>query len=117
MQLHLVDKPVKTPQDLKGMRVIGDPYLADSFKEVDAAVLQLGPPDWYSSLERGLAKGQMVHYAAAYEFKIQELFKYHTHFGEGSAGATPIGFIVNIEKMEQPVSRYPGDYQGCLRLG
>lgn len=98
MQLHLVKKPVKIPQDLKGMRIIGDPYLADSFKKVGAAVLQLGPPDWYSSLERGLAKGQMVHYAGAYEFKVQELFKYHTHFGEGAAGATPIGFVVNVKK-------------------
>ena len=97
-QLHLVKTPVKTPEDLKGMRIIGDPYLAGSFKKVGAAVLQLGPPDWYSSLERGLAKGQMVHYAGAYEFKVQELFKYHTHFGGGSAGATPIGFIVNVKK-------------------
>jgi TRAP-type C4-dicarboxylate transport system substrate-binding protein len=99
-QLHLVKKPVKTPKDLKGMRIIGDPYLADSFKKVGAAVLQLGPPDWYSSLERRLAQGQMVHYAGSYEFKIQELFKYHTHFGEGSGGATPIGFIVNVKKWE-----------------
>lgn len=99
-QLHLVKKPVKTPKDLKGMRIIGDPYLADSFKKVGAAVLQLGPPDWYSSLERRLAQGQMVHYAGAYEFKIQELFKYHTHFGDGSGGASPIGFIVNVKKWE-----------------
>lgn len=97
-QLHLVKKPVKMPQDLKGMRVIGDPYLADAYKNVGAAVLQLGPPDWYSALERGVAEAHMVHYAAAFDFKIQELFKYHTHFGEGAAGATPIGFVVNVQK-------------------
>ena len=97
-QLHLVKKPVKVPQDMKGMRVIGAPYLSDAFKQVDAAVLQLGPPDWYSSLERGVAQAHMVHYAASYEFKIQELFKYHTHFGEGAGGATPIGFVVNVKK-------------------
>jgi TRAP-type C4-dicarboxylate transport system substrate-binding protein len=99
-QLHLVKQQAKLPQDLKGMRVIGDPYLADSFKQVGAAVLQLGPPDWYSSLERGVAQAHMVHYAASYEFKIQELFKYHTHFGEGSGGATPIGFVVNVKKWD-----------------
>ena len=97
-QLHLVKKQVRLPEDMKGMRVIGDPSLADSFKEVGAAVLQLGPPDWYSALERGVAQAHLVHYAAAYEFKIQELFKYHTHFGEGAGGATPIGFIVNLKK-------------------
>jgi len=26
------------------------------------------------------------------------LFKYHTHFGEGSGGATPIGFVVNVKR-------------------
>jgi TRAP-type C4-dicarboxylate transport system substrate-binding protein len=97
-QLHLVKKQVKLPEDLKGMRIIGEPYMADVFKKVGAAVLQLGPPDWYSSLERGVAQAMMTHYAASYEFKIQELFKYHTHFGEGAAGTTPIGFIVNVKK-------------------
>ena len=96
--LHLVKKPAKLPEDLKGMRVIGDPYMADVYKKVGAAVLQLGPPDWYSSLERGVAQAHMVHWAAAYEFKIQELFKYHTLIGEGAAGASPIGFIVNVKK-------------------
>ncbi len=97
-QLHLVKKPAKFPEDLKGMRVIGEPYMGDVYKKVGAAVLQLGPPDWYSSLERGVAQAHMVHYAASYEFKIQELFKYHTHIGEGAAGAAPIGFVVNVKK-------------------
>lgn len=97
-QLHLVKDPVKFPKDMKGMRVIGSPYMADVYKEVGASVLQLGPPDWYSSLERGVAQAHMVHWAAAYDFKIQELFKYHTQFGEGAGGATPIGFVVNEKK-------------------
>ena len=97
-QLHLVKNPVRLPEDLKGMRVIGAPYMAEAYKKVGATVLQLGPPDWYSSLERGMAQAQLLHYAATYEFKIQELFKYHTHFGEGAAGTSPIGFVVNVKK-------------------
>jgi len=95
--LHLVKKPVKIPQDMKGMRIIGDPILADQFKQVNAAVLQLGPPDWYSSLERGVAEGHLLHIAAAHEFKLMELFKHHTLFGDGSGGAAPIGFVVNMK--------------------
>jgi len=95
--LHLVKKPVKIPQDMKGMRIIGDPILADQFKQVNAAVLQLGPPDWYSSLERGVAEGHLLHIAAAHEFKLMELFKYHTLFGDGAGGAGPIGFVVNMK--------------------
>ncbi len=96
-QLHLVKKPVKFPQDLKGMRIIGDPNLAVSFKKVGASVIQLGPPDWYTALERGVAEGHLLHIAAAYEFKLMELFKYHTLFGEGGGGAMPIGFVVNTK--------------------
>jgi TRAP-type C4-dicarboxylate transport system substrate-binding protein len=95
--LHLVKKPVKTPQEMKGMKIIGDPMLADQFKQVNAAVLQLGPPDWYSALERGVAEGHLLHLAAAYEFKLMELFKYHTLFGDGAGGAAPIGFAVNTK--------------------
>lgn len=110
-QLHMVKKPVKFPEDLKGMRVIGDPYMADSYKKVGAAVLQLGPPDWYSSLERGVAQAQMVHWAAAYDFKIQELFKYHTQFGKGAGGATSIGFVVNEKKWNS----LPADVQKVIK--
>lgn len=96
-EFHMVKKPVRLPEDLKGMRVIGAPYMADAYKKVGASVVQLGPPDWYSSLERGIAQAIVLHYAATYEFKIQELFKYHTHF-KGAAGCAPIGFVVNVKK-------------------
>jgi C4-dicarboxylate-binding protein DctP len=82
---------------MKGMKIIGDPILADQFKQVNASVLQLGPPDWYSALERGVAEGHLLHIAAAHEFKLMELFKYHTLFGEGAGGAGPIGFVVNMK--------------------
>jgi TRAP-type C4-dicarboxylate transport system substrate-binding protein len=94
--LHLVKKPVKTPQDMNGMRIIADPILADQFKQVNAAVMQLGPQDWYSSLERGVAEGQMVNIAVAYEFNLMKLFKHHTLFG-GAGGTSPIGFAVNVK--------------------
>jgi TRAP-type C4-dicarboxylate transport system substrate-binding protein len=94
--LHLVRRPVKIPQDMNGMRIIADPILADQFRQVTAAVIQSGPADWHSSLERGVAEGQMVDIATAHEYKLMELFKHHTLFG-GAAGASPIGFVVNIK--------------------
>jgi TRAP-type C4-dicarboxylate transport system substrate-binding protein len=95
--LHLVRRPVKTPQDMNGMRIIGDPILADQFRQVNAAVIQLGSSDWYSSLERGVAEGHMVNIAAAHEFKLMELFKHHTLYGDGAGGTSPIGFAVNVK--------------------
>jgi len=96
-QLHMVKKVVKTPQDLKGTRIIGETKLSDEAKKVNAAMLQMGPPDWYSSLERGVADGMLTHYPAVYDFKLLELLKTHTHFGDGAAGAVPIGFVVNMK--------------------
>jgi TRAP-type transport system periplasmic protein len=109
-QLHMVKKVVKTPQDLKGTRIIGDTKLSEEAKKVNAAMLQLGPPDWYSSLERGVADGMLTHYPAVYDFKLLELLKTHTHFGDGSAGAVPIGFIVNIKAW----NKLPPDIQKTI---
>lgn len=95
-QLHTTDKKVLRPTDLSGMRVIGGSSLQDLAKAVGAALVNLGPPDWYTSLERRLVQGHFVHWVAAYEFKLLELFKYHTQFGWSGAGCQPIGFIANL---------------------
>ena len=52
---------------------------------VGASNVRLGPPDWYSSLERGLVQGHICHYPAIRLFKTWELFKTHTEFGPGGA--------------------------------
>lgn len=95
-QLHTVKKKCVEPKDLAGLRVIGGQSLENLAKASGAAIVTLGPPDWYTSLERGLVQGQFVHWVAALEFKILELFKYHTQFGWSGAGCQPIGFIVNL---------------------
>jgi len=99
-EFHFVKKvAIKAPAEMKGMRIIGNPDMDKEFGQVGATVIQLGPPDWYSSLERGLAHGMSTHYCAVYEFKLLELLKSHTHFA-GAAGAAPIGFIVNVKKWD-----------------
>ncbi|MEM0488615.1 MAG: TRAP transporter substrate-binding protein DctP [Candidatus Bathyarchaeia archaeon] len=96
-EFHFVTKkPIKSPKDMKGMRIIGNTDMDKEYRQVGASVIQLGPPDWYTSLERGLAQGIAVHYCGVYEFKILELLRSHTHFG-GVAGSSPIGFIVNVK--------------------
>jgi TRAP-type C4-dicarboxylate transport system substrate-binding protein len=97
-QLHTVDKPVKTIGDIKGMKVItGVGPLADMINANGASAMQLGPPDWATSLERGLADAQFTHWAAVHDFQITELFNYHTHFGGAGSGLVPIGFLVNLD--------------------
>ena len=97
-QLHLVDKPITVPEDIRGMTIItGTGPIADMLNAQGASAVQLGPPDWYTSLERGLAEAQITHWAAVHDFQLTELFSYHTHFGGGGAGMVPIGFLVNLD--------------------
>ena len=101
-QLHLVNKPAKTLDDIRGMKIItGTGPIADMLNAEGASPVQLGPPDWYTSLERGLCEAQITHWAAVYDFKILELFKYHTHFGGAGAGLVPIGFLVNLDTWDK----------------
>jgi TRAP-type C4-dicarboxylate transport system substrate-binding protein len=107
---HMVKKVIRTPQDMKGVRLIGDPKLSEELKKMNAAAIQMGPPDWYSSLERGVADGMLTHYPAVYDFKLLELLKTHTHLGDGAAGAVPIGFVVNIKSW----NKLPPDIQKVI---
>lgn len=77
-QFHSVKKPVKTPSDMKGMKVITTGLWADYMKLNGAAPVAVGVGDWYLSLERGLAEAQITHFPAAYIFKTLDIFKYHT---------------------------------------
>jgi len=97
-QLHLVSKPVTTPDDIKGMKIItGTGPIVDTLNAAGASAVHQGPPDWYTSLERGLCEAQITHWPAVYEFKILELFNYHTQFGGAGAGLVPIGFMANLD--------------------
>lgn len=97
-QMHLVNKQVTTPADIKGMKMItGTGAFSDMLNAEGASCILLGPPDWYTSLERGLAEAQVTHWAAVHDFQLTELFKYHTHFGGGGAGMVPIGFLANLD--------------------
>ena len=97
-QLHSVDKPVRSIKDIEGMKMItGVGPFADMVNASGASAMQLGPPDWSTSLERGLANAQLTHWAAVHDFKLTELFSSHTHFGGAGAGLVPIGFLVNLD--------------------
>ena len=97
-QFHSVTDPVTTLEDIQGMKIItGVGPLADMLDAYGAASMQLGPPDWATSLERGLAQAQVTHWAAVHDFQLTELFSSHTNMGGAGAGLVPIGFLVNLD--------------------
>jgi TRAP-type transport system periplasmic protein len=94
--IHTAKKPVRVPEDAKGLKIIASGHLATIMKSAGASPLAISVPEWYASLERGLAQGQVVHYHGLYETKIYKLLRYHTELGYGVAMNTE-EFIMNWE--------------------
>jgi TRAP-type transport system periplasmic protein len=81
-QFHFTRKNVRLPQDIKGMKIIAQTEWAEAIKALGATPLAIGAGDYYMSLERGLAEGMAMHYAAVGGMGLSELLPYHLHFGE-----------------------------------
>jgi TRAP-type C4-dicarboxylate transport system substrate-binding protein len=98
-QLHIVeDKEARVPEDIKGMKIgVGSGGWEKVLSNIGTAAVVTGPPDWYMSAERGLIQGQILHWAAVYEFGLTELYKTHTDMGPGGGGSSPLMGIANIE--------------------
>ena len=76
-------KSARVPADLKGMKIVASGHLARALKSQGTSPLSIRVPDWYSSLDRGLAEGIFLHYMGVHETKIYELLPYHTDFSGG----------------------------------
>lgn len=94
--IHTAKKPVRVPDDAKGIKIIAGGHLATIMKSAGASPIAISVPEWYASLERGLAQGQIIHYHGLYETKIYKLLPYHTELGYGVAMNTE-EFIMSWE--------------------
>ena len=100
-QLHTVNKPVRLPDDIRGMKILADANLTDFLGTVDAVTVAKGPPDWYMSIQKGLVEGQVTHFNAVKFFKLEELFNYHTRLGEAGIRSSVIGWYINSDSYEK----------------
>jgi TRAP-type C4-dicarboxylate transport system substrate-binding protein len=78
-QLHTVKKPVRTLEDLRGLRIIS--WMAsvnDLLKMLGANPVDGKPHDTYLALERGMADGVVCPLAPMRSFKITDAAKHHT---------------------------------------
>jgi len=83
--VNTTDKQVLLPEDVKGMKIIAQGHVARVLKSMGASPLAVHVPEWYSSLDRKLAQGILLHYYGVYETKIYEHLPYHTTIGNGFA--------------------------------
>ena len=83
--LSFVNKEVRVPADIKGMKIISSGAgLAAELAAMGAATMDVKVGDMYMSLERGLAEGICAHFPVLHAFGVLPVVKYHTMFGNGA---------------------------------
>lgn len=77
--VHMSKKPVKTLEDIKGLRVRSPgPIQTALVRELGASPLTIPVPELYDALNRGMADGTVIGFSAVKDFKLFEVLKYHT---------------------------------------
>ena len=76
--VQTLSKPVKTLDDIKGLKLRGTGRLGDMVKALGAIPIPLEAPDLYDGLKRGVIDGAYVPFETMKGFKTGELLKYVT---------------------------------------
>ena len=95
--IHSVKKPVRTPNDLQGEKVIATGYYGMMASLSSGVAMQSGPGDWYSSLQKGVVQHIVTNWPAFGIFQLPEVAKYHTQFGEGGLGNSGLCVLINLK--------------------
>jgi TRAP-type C4-dicarboxylate transport system substrate-binding protein len=94
------NKAVRVPADFKGLKVSATGMQAELFKSIGAIPLRLGPPDWYTSLERGLLDVMPIGIYSVLAFKLSEVTNTHIFPTGDSLGFTGMTYIMSRKKYE-----------------
>jgi TRAP-type C4-dicarboxylate transport system substrate-binding protein len=108
--LHTRSKPVRTLEDLKGLKIRGTGPAADFIKALGAVPVSLSQGETYEALQRGLVDGNIVAPEALMSYKQAEVIKYTTEsycIAMVAGGAR----IVNLKKWNS----LPKDIQDVLQ--
>ncbi len=78
--LHTADKPIRTPADMKGMRIRQPSVVASHVIDaVGAAPVGMPASDTYTSLQRGVIDGLAFTWQPIQAFRLDELLSHHTN--------------------------------------
>ena len=86
VELHTTKKPVRTLEDIKGMKIACHAGPARTLKALGASPVVMPITDIYQSLEKGVVDGAAVPYGWFGNFRYYEVTKFHTnaHMGGGA---------------------------------
>jgi TRAP-type C4-dicarboxylate transport system substrate-binding protein len=98
--LHTNKKPVKTMEDMAGLKIRATGQMAEVLKALGAAPVPLQMPDVYESLKRGVIDGVTVDLSPLKYWKFAEVIKYTT--ASWRLGTTyAFYFIINKNKWDK----------------
>ena len=98
-QIHTVDRPVQTLEDLKGLEMrAASQTVAAMLAALGAVPVGMPIPQVYEALARGVVEGAMVPWTIMRPFRLHEVTRHHT---EVDLGCTP--FVLAMNK-----ARYDG---------
>jgi TRAP-type C4-dicarboxylate transport system substrate-binding protein len=107
--IQTLNKPVKTLEDVKGLKLRGTGRLGDIVKALGATPIPIETPDLYDGLKRGVIEGALLPLETMKGFKTGELIKYVTaSWRVGSAYC----FYVTMNK--QKWNSLPADVQKVM---
>ena len=110
-QFFFIKKPVRLPKDMAGMKVNARGDYPAIMTAIGASPVSLNVSEWFSSAEKGLVEGQVgIHFLAVNSFKLLDLYKYVTYFGEGGADMATEIHAINMDTWNS----LPADLQQIL---
>jgi TRAP-type transport system periplasmic protein len=86
--IQTLKKPVKTLEDLKGLKIRGTGRSGDIVKALGATTTPVEMMDMYESLRRGVIDGNMGPYEQLKSFRTGEVLKYHSVAWQAGSGYT-----------------------------
>jgi len=104
--IQTTSKPVKTLEDLKGMKIRGTGRSGDIVKALGAVPMPIETPDLYDAIKRRLVDGAYLTMETYKGFKTGELFKYNTESWKVGSVYT---FYIIMNK--QKWNKLPADVQ------
>lgn len=77
--LHTVNKPVRTLEDMKGMRIrVAGKFIGEAVKAFGGTPVGIPLPGIYEALSRGQVDGMYINWAITLPYKFYEVTKHHT---------------------------------------
>jgi TRAP-type transport system periplasmic protein len=86
--IQTLKKPVRTLEDLKGLKIRGTGRSGDIVKALGATTVPVEMMDMYESLKRGVIDGNMGPYEQLKSFRTGEVLKYHSVAWQAGSGYT-----------------------------